>query len=193
MRCDSVMEVLFHLHWMSTSSLVADHRVFTAGLTHRLCDSNPYKIDTQPAGMSTLDGSPGLDYCHNRDHGRWGSASATLKRSREGGWVKNQQDILGQLLEPKCRYKLALIWRDSSPSLPTHKTALHIKCNCNRAFDDSVLPFFFPLMRCDSVMEVLFHLHWTSTSSLVADHRVFTAGLTPRLCDSNPNALLPTH
>ena len=23
--------------------------------------------------------------------------------------VKNQQDILGQLLEPKCRYKLALI------------------------------------------------------------------------------------
>ena len=47
MRCDSVMEVLFHLRWMSTRSLVADQRVFTAGLVHRLCDSNPNALNSQ--------------------------------------------------------------------------------------------------------------------------------------------------
>ena len=50
----------------SARSLVADQRVFTAGLVHRLCDTNPYKIDTQPASnvhLGRFAGSWLLSYC----------------------------------------------------------------------------------------------------------------------------------
>ena len=80
MRCDSVMQVLFHLRWMSTRSLVADQRVFTAGLVHRLCDSNPNALNSQRTkerqtleitlGMATPTDTLVLSYGGWKSHGR---------------------------------------------------------------------------------------------------------------------------
>ena len=67
--------------------------------------------------------NPLIDCTH-----RWNTGN-TRRKLWIHQWKKNQQDILGQPLEPKWKYKLALIWRDSSPILPMHKTALRLSIN----------------------------------------------------------------
>ena len=102
---------------MSTRSLVADHRVFTAGLVHRLCDTNPNALNSQRTkerqtleitlGMATPTDTLVLSYGGWKSHGR---ATRDLGNHREKshqpncswtGSTPNSYDILGERLFTK--------------------------------------------------------------------------------------------